>query len=64
MNNAIKKKISSAKVACRDVSPAALSTTYFPLQNLTQKTQELSVSRGFQIFAVPGLSDEDSAFED
>ncbi len=64
MNNRIEEEISLAEVTCLDAPPTVLSSTYFPLPSLTQKVQELGITRGFPFLAVPGLSDEDRAFED
>ncbi|CZR67410.1 uncharacterized protein PAC_17309 [Phialocephala subalpina] len=64
MNNRIEEEISRAEVTCQDASRAVLSSTYFPLPSLTQKAQELRIPRSFPFLAVPGLSEEDRAFED
>ena len=64
MSTPIEEEISQAEVTCLDAPPAVLSTTYFPLQSLLQKAQELGISRGFPFLVVPGLSDGERAFED
>jgi hypothetical protein len=64
MNNSIEEEISRAEVTCQDAPPAVLSSTYFPLQILTQRAQELGIPRSFPFLAVPDLSGGDRAFED
>lgn len=64
MNSRIEEEISRAEVTCQDASLAVLSSTYFPLQSLKQKAQELGISRNFPFLAIPGLSEEDSELED
>ncbi len=64
MNNRIEEEISQADVTCEDGLPCVLSRTYFPTQRLTRKARELKVPQSFPFLAVPGLSEEDRAFEE